>query len=76
MAGCPHCPSHNIKRTQPGAVMDDYFCRDCQRPFSRLSPAAKRIALITGFTILTGGLDAGAAGGFIASLFLGGDGDA
>jgi transposase-like protein len=76
MAQCPHCPSSNIRRVQPGAVFDEYICRDCRRTFSRVAPAAKRIALITGFTVLTGGLDLGALGGIAASLFLGGDGDA
>ena len=75
MARCEYCPSTNIRRTQPGAVVDDYVCRDCKRTFSRVAPAAKRIAIFTGLTVLTGGLDFGVLGGIGAALFGGGDSD-
>jgi transposase-like protein len=73
---CPVCGADRVTRTEPGAFLDTFRCRDCGHVFTRVAPAAKRIALVAGLTVLTGGLDLGAIGGLAASLFLGGDGDA
>jgi len=66
---CPRCKSANIQRTAPGALIDSYRSRDCSGTFELVSPTVKQVAIIAIFTALTGGLDGGALGTGIASLF-------
>jgi transposase-like protein len=65
---CPECDSDNVRRTQPGAIYDDYVCRKCGHSFTRLSPTAKRGLIVGGITCLTGGLDLGILGGLVSSI--------
>lgn len=50
---CKMCRSKNVRRTERGALIDTYYCEDCCGGYEKISPMAKRAALLAaGFPIV------------------------
>ncbi len=72
---CPICSSADLRRVAPGAIFDDFLCKENGHRFERLSPTVKRIGIFSALSVLTLGLDGGALATVVTSALAGGDSD-
>jgi hypothetical protein len=72
---CPICGSADLRRVAPGAIFDDYLCKENGHRFELLSPTVKRVGIFSALSVLTLGLDGGALATIVTSALGGGDSD-